>query len=73
MKVAFFFGSLNRGGAETLVSDVLSKQKELPFEAICIYRKEGNLSPVFYRSGAHMLRLTKKEAGCCMWFDCDDY
>ena len=62
MKVAFFFGALNRGGAETLVSDVLTQSKSLPFEAICIYRKEGNLSSVFHNSPAPMLRLPRKKS-----------
>lgn len=61
MKIAFYFGALNRGGAETLVSDVLSQRGTLPFDAICIYRKEGNLSPVFQKSGAPMLRLPLKK------------
>ena len=64
MKVAFFFGALNRGGAETLVSDVLAQWKSLPFDAVCIYRKEGNLSSVFHNSGAPMLRLPRKRS----WF-----
>ena len=62
MKVAFFFGSLNRGGAETLVSDVLKQWRSAPFEAVCIYRNEGNLSSVFHNSGAPMLKLPRKRS-----------
>lgn len=62
MRVAFFFGALNRGGAETLVSDVLAQQKNLPFDAVCIYRNEGTLSSVFHDSGAPMLQLSHKRS-----------
>ena len=62
MRVAFFFGTLNRGGAETLVSDVLMQKGSLPFDAVCVYRKEGNLSEAFHKSGAPMLRLPRKRS-----------
>ena len=38
MKIAFFLGSLNRGGAETLLADVFSRGEDLPFEAVCVPR-----------------------------------
>ena len=57
MKVAFFIGSLNRGGAETLVLDTLRKRGSAPFECLLIYRHEGNLSEDFRDTGARMIRL----------------
>lgn len=57
MKVAFFIGSLNRGGTETLVLDTLRKQASLPFENILIYRNEGDLSSSFRSTGVKMIRV----------------
>ncbi|MBR3724479.1 MAG: glycosyltransferase family 4 protein [Bacteroidales bacterium] len=58
-KVAYFFGSLNRGGAETLVLDVLSRHSQLPYDALCIYRNEGTLSERYRNTGAQMIRLPR--------------
>jgi len=61
-KVAFYIGSLNRGGAETLLVDIFSQGGELPFDAVCIYRKEGTLSDSFHRSGVKMVKLPQKKS-----------
>ena len=60
MKVAFFLGTLNRGGAETLLADVFNHSEPLPFDAVCLYRKEGSLSMDFHRSEVRMLCLPRK-------------
>jgi len=60
MKVAFFFGSLNRGGSETLVCDVLRHWRELPFETVCVYRNEGNMSDEFRATGARLVKVDRK-------------
>lgn len=57
MKVAFFLGTLNRGGAETLMADIFSRRAVHPFDAVCVYRKEGTMSESFHRTGVPMLRL----------------
>ena len=62
MKIAFFLGSLNRGGAETLLADVFSRGKSLPFEAVCVYRKEGTMSEAFHSTDVPMLRLPRKRS-----------
>ena len=62
MKVAFFLGSLNRGGAETLLADMFAQGKALPFEAVCIYRKEGTLSDAFHATEVPMHRLPRKRS-----------
>ena len=62
MKVAFFLGSLNRGGAETLLADVFSRGKSLPFEAICVYRKEGTMSDAFHNTIVPMLNIPRKRS-----------
>ena len=60
MKIAFYFGSLNRGGSETLVCDVLRHWRDLPFEAVCIYRNEGNMSDDFHATGAPMVHIPRR-------------
>lgn len=57
MKVAFFLGTLNRGGAETLLADIFSRRESHPFDAVCVYRKEGTMSESFHRTGVSMLKL----------------
>ena len=57
MKVAFFLGTLNRGGAETLLADIFSRKGAHPFDAVCVYRKEGTMSEAFHRTGVPMLKL----------------
>ncbi|MBQ6067976.1 MAG: glycosyltransferase family 4 protein [Bacteroidales bacterium] len=62
MKIAFFLGALNRGGAETLLADVFSHGDELPFDAVCLYRNEGDMSDAFHRTSVPMLRLARKHS-----------
>ncbi|MGC9151232.1 MAG: glycosyltransferase [Microbacter sp.] len=58
-------GSLNRGGTETLVRDVLRHRSSVAFNMIGIYRKEGQLSddyratlvPLFKLRPKHLLDL----------------
>ncbi len=47
MKVAYLFGSLNRGGTETLMLDVCKNLQQTDFEAIGVYRKKGVLENDF--------------------------
>ena len=62
MRVAFFLGTLNRGGAETLLVDVFGSGERLPFEALCIYRKEGNMSNAFHNTEVPMWFLPRKRS-----------
>lgn len=57
MKVAFLFGSLNRGGTETLMLDVFRHSKVYPVELTCIFRKYGVLIDDFKSTGCHMWHL----------------
>lgn len=57
MRVAFFLGSLNRGGTETLVLDTFRKRDVAPFECILIYRNEGYLSEDFRDTGVELFRI----------------
>ena len=60
IKVAYFIGSLNRGGTETLVLDSFRKRDFAPFESILIYRNEGELSDAYRTTGVPMFRVKPK-------------
>lgn len=60
MKVAFFIGSLNRGGTETLILDVCRNHRVTPFEVLLIHRNEGELSEQYHQTGVRMVRLKPK-------------
>lgn len=57
MKVAYFIGSLNRGGTETLVLDTFRKHHIAPFDIILVYRNEGDLSDDYRATGVPMFRI----------------
>lgn len=57
MKVAYFIGSLNRGGTETLVLDTFRKRCLAPFDSILLYRNEGDLSEDYRATGVPMFRI----------------
>ena len=54
MKVAFFIGSLNRGGTEMLVLDTFRKNDGTAFEPVLVYRNEGELSDAYRETGVPM-------------------
>ena len=62
IKVAYLFGSLNRGGLETLMLDVFRNASVAKYEFIGIYRKPGLLEKEFVDSGVPMYRLRPKHA-----------
>jgi glycosyltransferase involved in cell wall biosynthesis len=57
MKVAFLMGSLNRGGTETLILDVLRNATGNGLDAICIYRKGGALEEEFLRCDVPIIKI----------------
>lgn len=57
MKVAYFIGSLNRGGTEMLVLDTFRKRHLAPFDIILVYRNEGDLSADYRATGVPMFRI----------------
>lgn len=63
MKVAFLFGALNRGGAESLVYDVCKQKDYAPFEIVCLYRKDGELIDAFHETGVEVLKVGQKKKG----------
>lgn len=59
MKIAQLLGSLNRGGTETLLLDVVTNIKEFGnLDIILIHRKKGDLYPNFQQSEVVLHKLT---------------
>lgn len=57
MKVAFTIGAINRGGAETLLLDVMKRASQLPFEAMLIHRNGGDYEVDFKETGQPCVHL----------------
>lgn len=57
MKVAFMFGGMNRGGAETLMLDVFQNHRDADFDMIGIHRKGGVCKDAFYQTGIPMFHV----------------
>lgn len=62
MKVAYFIGSLNRGGTEMLTLDICRKRSFAPYEIILIYRNDGELTEEFKATGVPMFRIKPRGA-----------
>lgn len=62
MKVAFYIGRFNRGGAETMLLDIFSRKESLPFDPVCIYRSEGTLSESFHETKVPLIRLQRNKS-----------
>lgn len=60
MKIASFLGALNRGGTETLILDLLSHSKIAPYDIICLYRKDGDLSNDYLNSNVLIKKIEIK-------------
>ena len=63
MKVAYLIGSLNRGGAETLLLDIFRNSKKAPFQMICVHRKGGAYQDNFYAAGPKMIQCAPQRFG----------
>ena len=61
MKVAYFLGTLNRGGMETLLLDVFRQSREVSYQMICVYREDGQLSENYASLGISMYKLTPRK------------
>lgn len=57
MKIAYLFGSLTRGGTETLMLDVFRHAPGHGLNAIGVYRKTGEYEQDFLNSGVPMFKL----------------
>jgi glycosyltransferase involved in cell wall biosynthesis len=58
MKIAYLFGSLNRGGTETLLLDIFRNAKNNHLDVLCLYRKNGVFEKEFIESGVKIKRLS---------------
>lgn len=61
MKVAFMFGGMNRGGAETLMLDVFQNCQNAGFEMIGIHRKGGVCRDAFYQTRSPLFYISPKK------------
>ena len=61
MKIAYILGSLNRGGAETLVLDIFKNHRPSDFNLVCIHRKSGVLKEEFKHTNVPMIHLSVKK------------
>lgn len=60
MRILYFIGTLNHGGAEVLLLDICRQHAMLPYKLVCAYRKDGNLSQAYRETGAEIVKLEKK-------------
>ena len=60
MKVAYFLGALNMGGAEAIVRDICKAHNITPYTPICLYRKDGNLSEAIQNTGVQCVHVQHK-------------
>ena len=62
-KVAYILGSLNRGGAETLLLDVFQNANLAPYQFIGIHRAEGVYQQAFYQTKVPLFYLSPRKIG----------
>lgn len=61
--VAYMFGGMNRGGAETIMLDVFRNWRNAHFEFIGIHRKDGTMREAFYDAGPKLYQLSPRRFG----------
>lgn len=62
-KVAYMFGGMNRGGAETIMLDLFLNHQLAPYPFIGIHRKGGVYRDAFYKAGPMLYQLAPKRFG----------
>ncbi len=60
MKIAYLFGSLNRGGTETLMLDFFKIANDVNLNIIGVYRKNGVLLRDYKNTGVELFQLKPK-------------
>ena len=60
IKIAYFLGTLDRGGMETLLLDVLHQAAGTPGDVLLLYSREGNISHLFRETPVKMIRVTPR-------------
>jgi glycosyltransferase involved in cell wall biosynthesis len=68
MKVAYLMGSLNRGGAETLVLDICRNSSNHNIDILLIHRKKGQLYEDFLKSGVELSEVFPKHLFDILYF-----
>ena len=67
MKVAYLIGSLNRGGAETLLLDIFRKSESASFDMMLIHRKGGLYEKDFEKEKPHCYRIVPHKCHFCSY------
>lgn len=67
MKVAYLIGSLNRGGAETLLLDIFRKSESASFDMMLIHRKGGLYEKDFEKEKPHCYRIAPHKCHFCSY------
>lgn len=60
MKVAYYIGSLNQGGAEALLLDICRNKNAAPYEMMCIHRKKGVLYDDLLKTKVPLIQILCK-------------
>ena len=60
MKVAYLIGSLNRGGAETLLLDIFRNSEKASYEMMLIHRKGGMYEREFEQKSSHCYKISPR-------------
>lgn len=60
MKVAYYIGSMNQGGAEALLLDICRNYQCAPYEMVCVHRKKGVLYDDFIKTGVPFKQIPCK-------------
>ena len=63
LHVAYMFGGMNRGGAETIMLDLFQNHQHAPYPFIGIHRKGGSYHDAFYNAGPELYQLAPKRFG----------
>lgn len=67
-KIAYMFGGMNRGGAETIMLDVFRNADKVKFPFIGVHRKGGTCKEDFYETAPLMYQLAPKRFGYIRYF-----
>lgn len=67
MKVAYLIGSLNRGGAETLLLDIFRQSESAPFDMVLICRKGGLYENEFENEAPKCYRIAPRKWHFCTY------
>lgn len=58
MKVAYLLGSLNIGGIETMMRDIVNHSDKSRLDFLGIYRRDGDMSDFFLKKGMSFIKLS---------------